>query len=66
MYQKVENSSEVYLVHLLEPHASSLQIGTSEFQQDNVYPLVTDTVLDSIHYTLRDLDKRVPYINKIN
>ena len=54
MYQKVEPFCGRDLAYLLALHASCLQTGTNKFRQDNKCPLVTDTVLDSTHYILRD------------
>ena len=59
MHQNVKNFSRVGLVYLLEPHTSSIKMRTTEFYQDYVGSLVIDTVLDSTHYTLEYLEKRV-------
>ena len=43
------------MVYLLAPQSSSLQMGTTKFQQEYVAgSFVIDTMLDSTHYKLRD------------
>ena len=49
----------VNLVHLVAPHASSLQKGATRFQQDYMDLLGIDTVLDSTQYKMRDLENSV-------
>ena len=42
------------MVYLLAPHSSALQMSTMKFRQDFIGPLLIDTVLDKMHYTLKD------------
>ena len=43
------------MVYLLAPHASVLQMNTTEFKQDFIGPLFIDTALDKMHYRLKDV-----------
>ena len=43
------------MVYLLAPHASVLQMNTTKFKQDFIGPLFIDTVLDKMHYRLKDM-----------
>ena len=58
-YQRVETFTDGDFVYLLAPHASFPSTGTTRFSQGYVGPSVTDTVLDSTHYKLRDLENRL-------
>ena len=42
------------MVYLLAPHSSALQMSTMKFKQDFIGPLFLDTVLDKMHYRLKD------------
>ena len=43
------------MLYLLAPHASALQMNTIKFKQDFIGPLFIDTVLDKMHYRLKDM-----------
>ena len=43
------------MVYLLALHASALQMNTTKFKQDFIGPLFIDTVLDKMHYRLKDV-----------
>ena len=42
------------MVYLLAPHASALQMNTTNFKEDFIGPLLIDTALDKTHYRLKD------------
>ena len=42
------------MVYLLAPHSSALQTDTTEFKQDFIGPLFTDTDLEKTQYRLKD------------
>ena len=59
IYQKVATLSGE-LIYLLAPHTPSQQMGTTKFCQGYVGPLVIHTMLEAIHYKMRDMEKRLP------
>ena len=59
MPQKDKTFLKAILVYLLASHASSLQTRAIKFQQHYGGSLVIDTVLDSTHFILRDLESGV-------
>ena len=53
-YKNEEIFEDNQMVYLLAPHASVLQINTTNFKQDFFGPLFIDTALDKTHYRLKD------------
>ena len=53
-YKNEEIFEDNQMVYLLAPHASVLQTNTTKFKQDFIGPLFIDTVLDKMHYRLKD------------
>ena len=53
-YKNEEIFKDNQMVYLLVPHASVLQTNTTKFKQDFIGLLFIDTVLDKMHYRLKD------------
>ena len=53
-YKNEEIFEDNQMVYLLAPHASVLQMNTTNFKQDFIGPLFIDTTLNKMHYRLKD------------
>ena len=53
-FTKEEIFEDDQMVYLLASHSSALQMSTTKFRQDFIGPLFIDTVLNKMHYRLKD------------
>ena len=53
-YTNEEVFQDDQMIYLLAPHLSALQTDTTKFKQDFIGPLFVDTVIDKMHYSLKD------------
>ena len=56
---KLHTYAQGDLVAVLAPMAAALAMNSRKFHRDYVGPLVIDTVIDSMHFKLRDLQGKV-------
>ena len=53
-FTKEEIFEDDQMVYLLAPHSSALQTSTMKFRQDFIGPPFIDTIVDKMHYRLKD------------